>query len=361
MASTTKPLNTVLIGLGMVADTHVNAIACLKGKVHLKGVFARGQEAAQNYALKAESMCGYPCEVYPSLQAIADDDAVDFVIISTPPDARLELVKLFTDAKLPMLMEKPIERTTAAACKIVEICEAANVPLGIVFQHRARVASMKLQELIASGTLGKLSLANVSAPLWRAQSYYDEPGRGTFIRDGGGVLMTQAIHTLDLMLTLTGDVSEVQAMSHTTALHQMEAEDFVTAGMTFKNGAVGSFLATTANYPGGNECITLHFDHAVAKLDRGTLDILWRDGRKESFGEANEIVDQGDPMAFKSSWHGGVIADFADAITQQKTPMATGREALKVHRLIDALLASSGQKQAIGLSVCEKITPIGKC
>ena len=351
MSTTTKPLNTVLIGLGMVADTHVNAIAGLKGKVQLKGVYARGQEAARSYALKAESVCGYPCEVYPSIQAIADDDAVDFVIIATPPDARLELVKLFTDTKPPMLMEKPIERTTNAAVEIVEICETANVPLGVVFQHRARVASMKLQELIESDTMGKLGLVNVAAPLWRAQSYYDEPGRGTYARDGGGVLMTQAIHTLDLMLSLTGYVSEVQAMSRTTAFHQMESEDFVTAGMTFKNGAVGSLLATTATYPGGNECITLHFDHAVAKLDRGTLDILWRDGRKESYGEANELVDQGDPMAFKSSWHGGVIADFADAITQQKTPMASGREALKVHRLIDALLASSEQKQAVNVPV----------
>ena len=345
MTNDKKPLNTVLIGLGMVADTHVHAIARLEGKVCMKGVFARGKEGAQKYAQHAESILGYGCEVYSSLEAIATD--VDFVIIATPPDARLALVKLFTEAQVPMLMEKPIERTTAAATEIVDICEAANVPLGVVFQHRARAASMKLQALVESGTLGKLGLVNVAAPLWRAQSYYDEPGRGTYERDGGGVLMTQAIHTLDLMLSLTGNVSEVQAMSRTTAFHQMEAEDFVTAGMTFEGGAIGSLLATTANYPGGNECITLHFDHAVAKLDRGTLDILWRDGQKESFSETSHIVNQGDAMAFKSCWHSGVIANFVDAITLQKPLMASGREALKVHHLIDALLTSSMQKQAI--------------
>ena len=340
-----KPLNTVLIGLGMVADTHVNAIAKLNGKVQLKGAFARGQEVARDYALKASSICGNTCNVYPTIEAVAADKELDFVIIATPANVRMELIKLFIAAKLPILLEKPIERTSEAALEIVELCEANNVPLGIVFQHRVRTASVKLKEMIDSGDLGKLAMVNVEAPLWRAQSYYDEPGRGTYERDGGGVLLTQAIHTLDLMLSLTGDVTDVQAMSRTTAIHQMESEDFVTAGLTFKNGAIGSLLATTANYPGGNECITLHFDKAVAKLDRGTLDIFWRDGRTESYGENSEITDAGDPMAFKSSWHGSVIADFADAITQQRAPMATGREAMKVHRLIDALVASSEQKK----------------
>ena len=352
-AEKTKPLNTALIGLGMVADTQVNAIASLQGRVHLKGVFARGQQAAREYAGKAESLCGYLPEVYTSIEAVAEDAELDFVIIATPPNARLELVRLFAAAKIPILMEKPIERTTCAAQEIVEICEANGVPLGMVFQHRARAVSIKLQGLVQSGALGELGLADVAAPLWRDQSYYDEPGRGSYERDGGGVLLSQAIHTLDLMLSLTGDVTEVQAMSRTTRFHTMESEDFVTAGITFKNGAVGALLATTAHYPGGSECITLHFDHAVAKLGRDALDIYWRDGRHETFGETDNTAGNTDgganPMAFTSSWHAGVIADFADAITQQRPPLITGREALKVHRLIEALVTSSDQKCAVSV------------
>lgn len=349
MSSTSRPLNTVLIGLGMVADTHVNALAKLSDQVKLKGLYARGQETAREYAIKAESICGYATEVYPSIEAIAADKELDFVIIATPANVRLEPIKLFTAAKLPILLEKPIERSTEAALEIVELCETHNVLLGMVFQHRFRVASLKLRQLIQSGELGELSMADVAAPLWRAQSYYDEPGRGTFARDGGGVLMTQAIHTLDLMLSLTGDVTEVQAMSRTTSLHHMEAEDFVTAGMTFKNGAIGSLLATTANFPGSNERITLHFDKAVAKLERSTLELFWRDGRTECFGENDDIANSGDPMAFKSSWHGSVITDFAEAISQQRAPLVTGREAIKVHRLIDALIASSEHKKSISI------------
>ena len=347
---TTKPLKTALIGLGMVADTHVQAITGLDGKVQLKGIFARGQQAARDYAITAESICGSPVKVYATIEDVANDPELDFVIIATPPNARIELVKLFAAAKLPILLEKPIERTTEAATEIVEICEVSDIPLGMVFQHRARLASTQLKEMIQSGKLGKLGMANIEAPLWRSQSYYDEPGRGTYERDGGGVLLSQAIHTLDLALSLTGDVTEVQAMSRTTAFHEMESEDFVTAGLTFKNGAVGNLFATTANYPGGKECITLHFDHAVAKLHRAKLDVFWRDGRIENLGEdETQPIGDGNPMDFKSTWHGGIISDFADAITEKKKPMATGREGLKVHQLIDALIDSSKQKKAVTL------------
>ncbi|WP_413699407.1 Gfo/Idh/MocA family protein [Psychromonas sp. KJ10-10] len=236
------------------------------------------------------------------------------------------------------------------ATEIVEICETHNVPLGMVFQHRARMASMKLQDMIKSGELGELGLVNIEAPLWRSQSYYDEPGRGSYERDGGGVLLSQAIHTMDLALSMTGDITEVQAISRTTRFHDMESEDFVTAGLTFTNGAVGNLLATTANYPGMPECITLHFDKAVVRLERANLHIVWRDGRTETFGE-DEVAVEGvtGPMDFKSSWHGGIISDFADAITNGTAPMVSGREGLKVHQLIDALVASSEQKKAVTL------------
>ncbi len=349
-ANKAKPLNTALIGLGMVADTHVQAITGLNGKVRLKGAFARGQKAANEYAIKAASICDHHCNVYPTIEAVANDPELDFVIIATPPNARIELIKLFAAARLPILLEKPIERTTAAATEVVRICEDHNVLLGMVFQHRARDASIKLQSMIKSGELGKLGLVNIEAPLWRSQSYYDEPGRGSYERDGGGVLLSQAIHTMDLALSMTGDVTEVQAISRKTRFHNMESEDFVTAGLTFANGATGNLLATTANYPGKPECITLHFDHAVARLERAKLHIFRRNGQTDTFGE-DELPVEGmsGPMDFKSTWHGGIISDFADAITNGTAPMVTGREGLKVHRLIDALVASSEQKKAIAL------------
>ncbi|CAN0488636.1 unnamed protein product, partial [Phaeothamnion confervicola] len=196
---------------------------------------------------------------------LAADPALDAVLLLTPPNARLDAVKLFAGAGKPILMEKPVERTTKVAEEIVGICERAGVALGIVFQHRLRPASQALKALLESGRLGRIGLVRLEVPWWRPQQgYYDVPGRGTLARDGGGVLISQAIHALDLMLSLLGSVDEVQAMAGTTSLHQMETEDFAAAGMRFRSGAFGSVMATTAAYPGDSETLAIHADKGSA-------------------------------------------------------------------------------------------------
>ena len=117
--------------------------------------------------------------------------------------------------------------------------------------------------MVAEERFGALEAVHLVVPWWRPQEgYYDQPGRGTLAQDGGGVLITQAIHSLDLMLSLCGEVSAVTAMAKTTRLHQMETEDFVSAGLEFANGAVGAVMATTASFPGGPESLTLNFARA---------------------------------------------------------------------------------------------------
>ena len=121
----------------------------------------------------------------------------------------------------------------------------------------------------------------------------------------------------------------------------METEDFVSAGLLFANGAVGALMATTANFPGGPETLTLNFDKASAVLAAGTLTIRWMDGRIEEVGEASEGGGGADPMAFPFDWHKAQIADFAHAILHGGQPVSTGTSALRVHRLIDALMDSA--------------------
>ena len=139
---------------------------------------------------------------YPDLEALIADAALDFVIVLTPPNARQAIVEGLCAARMPILMEKPVERDLARATALVETCERAANPLGIVFQHRFRSVSEQLATLLQDGALGAVGLVEVSVPLVAEQAYYDEPGRGTFARDGGGVLISQAIHSLDLMLSL---------------------------------------------------------------------------------------------------------------------------------------------------------------
>jgi hypothetical protein len=113
-------------------------------------------------------------------------------------------------------------------------------------KYRARASSKAAARFITSGKLGNLGLVEIAVPLWRGQDYYDELGRGTYERDGGGVLLTQAIHSIDLALNLTGPVSTIRAATTTTPLHPMAPGDFVVAGLRFASGAVGSLVASTA-------------------------------------------------------------------------------------------------------------------
>jgi predicted dehydrogenase len=329
-------MKVALIGLGMVSRSYADAIRN-SGVVELAGVCARS-EANRERFLVAHGDLGAQAM---TVEEIAADPGIGFAILTTPPNARAEIVGRLAAAGKPILMEKPVERTPAGATRLVELCEAKGVPLGIVLQHRARPVVAELRRVMAD--LGPLVAAEVSVPWWRPQAYYDEPGRGTYARDGGGVLISQAIHTLDLMLSLTGPVVSVNAMVATTGFHRMEAEDFVCAGLRFANGAVGQLFATTASFPGRGETITLHFRRGSVRLEAGVLRIDLQDGTSETIGQAVSSGAGADPMAFTSDWHRAVIEDFAEAVATGRPPLVPGRAALEVHRLI-AALERSGER-----------------
>ena len=307
----------------------------------MQGVFSR--DSARRAEFSAEF--GFPQA--SSLDALIEDPRIDAILVLTPPSARVEIVQACANAGKHVLMEKPIERTTAVAHAIVDVCEKAGVKLAIVFQHRFRGAARTLKEILARRSLGEICAVQVVVPWWRPQAYYDEPGRGTYSRDGGGVLITQAIHTLDLMLSLAGPVSEVQAIAGTTRLHRMESEDFVAGGLKFANGALGSLVATTAAFPGAAEHIVLDCERGSARLAGDTLTVQHHDGAIDQYGEEMGTGGGADPMAFPHDWHRAVIADFAEAVVLNRPPAISGREGLHVHLFIDALIQSAGENRVV--------------
>ena len=339
-----KPKITALIGAGMVAKTHV--AACVDSMhVQLKVIAARSETSARKLADFAKSELGAEVGVYKSVSDIALDPDVEFVIVATPPNARLSIIEPLVKAGKHIMLEKPVGRNSDEAEAVVRMCDDAAVKLGIFFQHRVREASMKAAELINEGSFGKLCVAEFDVPWWREQSYYDEPGRGTYDRDGGGVLISQAIHTIDLGLSLTGPVRAVNAMAATTAYHTMESEDYVVAGLEFENGAVGRLTASVASFPGHAETITLYFQNAVLKLEAGTLTVTERNGKTTKHGAETGTGGGADPMAFTHGWHQKIIENFVEAIDGKAEITASGEAALKSHHLIDAIVKSSQEKR----------------
>ena len=334
-------LGVGVIGTGMAAAPHAKALKDLRDHIDLRGVFSRNAEKCKTFASRFE------LPFIKNIEDLINDPKLDIIIILTPPNQRLKLVQQFSDAGKHILMEKPVERSSAKAKKIVNLCKEKNVKLGIVFQHRFRESSQKLKKLILSHSLGSIFTVQVQVPWWRDQSYYDEPGRGSYERDGGGVLISQAIHTLDLMLSLTGPVSEVQALSSTSQFHKMESEDFVAGGLKFKSGASGSIFASTSSFPGNAESITLNCEKASAHLQSGVLTIKWLDGRTEKFGETSGTGGGADPMAFPHDWHRDLIDNFVKSVQNNYNSLISGEEALNVHELIDALIESSNKGKLI--------------
>lgn len=336
--------NLAVVGAGMASVPHVASLVEMQDRVVVRHVVARTLGRAGAMAKKLPH-----AKVGLDLDTILKDEQLDGVLLLTPPNTHLDLGSKIAAAGKHLLVEKPIEVTTQKARNLVAICLRHNVVAAAVLQHRTRSASVKLRQLLRSGALGSINSANVSVPWWRPQSYYDEPGRGTFARDGGGVLMTQAIHTLDLFLWLLGNPREVFAYATTSKSHQMECEDTVVGVMNYADGCVASLYASTATFPGFPERIEICGTKGTATLTAGKLQVSLTDGTQFDQGEEEALGSGADPMAFSHKAHQAILSNFIDAANKKADPIASLRSALDAHLLIDALIASSGRNGLVSI------------
>jgi predicted dehydrogenase len=322
-----------IVGLGMAVTPHAKSLLDLKARVQVAYAFSPSAERRAKFAER------FPFRQAEYLEQILDDPTVDAVLILTPPNTHLEIAEKCAAAGKHVLLEKPVEISTARAERLVNTFSENKLKLGVVLQHRFRPAAERLHDLLPQ--LGRIVSASAMVPNWRPQSYYDQPGRGTRARDGGGVLLTQGIHTLDLFLSYAGEPQEVKSFIATTPVHRMETEDLACAAVQFQSGALGVVHATTTAYPGFPERIELIGTEGTASLEGTFLQVDFHDKPSIQFSTDGGGGGTGaDPMAFPHDWHRGVLADFLYAIEQNREPRVSGAEALKVHRFIDRLLQS---------------------
>ncbi len=330
-----------IVGLGMAVTPHAKSLLDLRDRVEVACAFSPSEARRRDFAAK------FPFPPGGDLDAILAEKGIGAVLLLTPPNTHLDLVRRCAAAGKHILLEKPIEISTPRALELVAAARQAGVTLGVVLQHRFRPAAIKLAQIIASGALGAIVNCSTTIRLWRPQSYYDQPGRGTKARDGG-VLLTQGIHTLDLMLSLAGHIEEVCGFATTTRVHRMETEDLVCAAARFTSGAYGTIEATTAAYPGFPERIEIAGTRGTAMLAGTELKAQFHDGASIEIAPDKTTGGTGaDPMAFPHDYHRAVLADFLDAIEEKRVPKVSGEEALRVHRLIDALLAAGASGKTV--------------
>lgn len=321
-----------IIGLGAALGPHAKALLDLKDRAQVVHAVAR-DEGRRKAAAEAY---GFP--VSGDALAAIGDPRVDAVMILTPTNAHLELAEAAFAAGKHVLCEKPVEVSIERGQRLVDAGRRADRRLAIMLQMRFRAASQRLKALLDAGALGEVQAATLTVPWWRAQSYYDQPGRGVKARDGGGVLMIQAIHALDLFRWFVGVRSVDAAAIRTTALHRMETEDYASALVRLGNGAPGTIVATVAAYPGGPEQIMVIGSKGVARMDGSNLRVSYLDGTEDRLEDAVGTGSGSGWMAFSHEPHKAVIADWLDAIEQRRDPAVTGEEALATQRVIDEIV-----------------------
>lgn len=331
-----EKLRVAIIGLGMAAGHHARSLMDLADRVEVVGAFS--PTAARRDAFAS----AYGLPVVDDVEGIFGDRSVEAVLILTPPNTHLELVQRAAASGKHILLEKPLDISLERAERIVALAVEAGVRLSACLQNRFRPAVIALENLLASGRLGDIVEASASIRNWRAQSYYDEPGRGTRARDGGGVLLTQGIHTIDLLLNFAGQPNDVRAFARTSPLHVMETEDQVCAAFSFANGALGTLNATTCAWPGFPDRIEITGTRGTAVLTGAQLDARLMDGAviTENGGPAGS-GSGADPMAFGHELHRALIADFVSAIRNNSPLKVTGENALDAQRFIASVLGAA--------------------
>jgi predicted dehydrogenase len=317
-----------IVGCGMISGFHAKAIADVKG-ARLMACFDTREEAAVKFGAE------HRCQPYNNLEALLANPKVDIVTIATPSGAHMEPAVAAARAGKHVIVEKPLEVTLRKCDRIIEACEKAGVRCGAIFPSRFHDSSVKLKKAIEAGRFGRLTLGDAYVKWYRTQAYYDSGAwRGTWALDGGGALMNQAIHSVDLLTWLMGPVVEIQANAATLAHVRIEVEDVVVATLRFASGAIGVLEATTAAYPGYLKRIEIHGSEGSALLEEEDLKAWdFAKPRKEDKTIREQMRDRkstsggaSDPAAIGHHGHTMQFRDFVEAVKKSRPPAIDGHE-----------------------------------
>ncbi len=348
-----------IIGIGTIAEFHAKAIQAMDG-AHLTAAYEpiaiqRAEKFASDYGIKV-----YTGKIEEFLQ----HPSLDIVTIATPSGAHCEPVVAAAEHKKHVLCEKPLEITLERCDAMINACKSNHVKLGGVFQSRSMGAVQQVKAASDAKRFGRIVFCGALIPWWRTQAYYDSGGwRGTWALDGGGALMNQSIHNLDLLQYLGGPIVEVSAYASCLAHERIEVEDIAVGMVRFESGALGILMGSSAMYPGDAAEVWLSGDRGTARLRGGFLS-AWQ-FEKEEPEDAQRRIDfgppaddknkggAGDPKAISFTGHQRQFENFVRCLDGKEPLLVDGSEARKSVELILAVYQSALTQSPVKLPLAQ--------
>jgi UDP-N-acetyl-2-amino-2-deoxyglucuronate dehydrogenase len=329
-----------MIGTGAISHMHARAYKNIG--FELTVCTDINQEAGQKFASQ------YGAQFVDSYEELCRHPAVDYVDVCTFPDFRLQPIEICAQNGKHVQVQKPISTSLETAKRMIDVAREGGILLGVVSQHRFDDASRFLAKAFAAGRLGKLLQCDCYVKWYRSAAYYSRPIKGSWQTEGGGALINQAIHQLDILRWLAGPITELFGVWQLGALHKIQSEDVVNAVVRYANGATGVIQASTAFWPGYTERTEFHGTKGTAVIsgDKLTTWDVENDSGEPAPVSKDVASGASDPMAISLEPFERQFLDFGDAIAARRPPLVSGEEGYRALELVEAIYAScrSGQK-----------------
>jgi UDP-N-acetyl-2-amino-2-deoxyglucuronate dehydrogenase len=323
-----------IIGTGAISHKHAQAYANIG--YQLTVCTDINAESGRTFADQ------HGCEFVPTFEELCRHPKVDYVDVCTFPDFRLQPLRICAEAKKHVQVQKPISTNLATAQEMIDTARTGGIQLGVVSQHRFDDSTQFVRRALDAGRLGKILQADAYVKWFRSPAYYSRPIKGSWATEGGGALINQAIHQVDILLWLTGGVAEVFGFWQLGALHKIESEDVVTAMLKYSSGATGVIQASTAFWPGYTERIEIHGTKGTAVISGDKL-TTW-DAENDSGDpppiERDVASGASDPMAISLAPFERQFLDFGDAIRTGRKPLSSGEDGYRALELVASVYRS---------------------
>ncbi len=333
-----------MIGTGAISHKHALAYRNIGYKITVcTDIFP---EAGKKFA------AAYGAEFVPTFEEVCKHPDVDYVDVCTFPDFRLQPIEIAAAHGKSIQVQKPISTNLETARKMIETAEKAGVVLGVVSQHRFDDSTVFVKKAIEAGRLGRILQADAYVKWWRSAEYYSRPIKGSWKVEGGGAMINQAVHQVDVLQYLAGGVAEVFGYWQLAARHKIESEDVICSLLKYQNGATGVIQASTAIWPGYSERIELHGTRGSCTFtgDKLTAWDVENDEGEPAPVEKEVMSGSSDPMAIPLTPFERQFLDFGNAVKTKSKPLVSGEEGYKALAIVLGIYEScrSGQPVKLG-------------